>query len=220
MKILLIDDHVSFCEGLIAALGTIRDDYAVDFESDAQLIPESLIGKLDYDLFIMDLMMPGLGGIELIRYLNKLKNETPIIVMSSVQDITVVKQVYQLGIIGYIPKSYGVYDIVNAIEQCRQGDIHVPPFFSEFVEEISTANKPTTAQETGQTSSGKSLTKRQLQIVSLMDKGLSNQEIADALFISKATVKTHLNQLFKLLEVNNRIGCLRAAKKLGLSVIS
>ena len=67
---------------------------------------------------------------------------------------------------------------------------------------------------------GTKLTKRQIEIMSLMDRGLSNQEIGDSLFISKATVKTHLNHLFKVFDVNNRINCLRAAKKAGLLVAS
>ena len=116
MKILLIDDHISFCEGLIAALGTIREDYRVDFESDSELIPQSLLGRTDYDLFIMDLMMPGLGGVELIRYLNKSRSQTPVMVMSSVEDTDVINQLFKLGIIGYLPKSYSVYQIVDAIE--------------------------------------------------------------------------------------------------------
>lgn len=62
------------------------------------------------------------------------------------------------------------------------------------------------------------LTRRQIEIMSLMDKGLSNQEIADILYISKATVKTHINQLFKTFQVNNRINCLRAAQKAGLFI--
>ena len=63
MKILLIDDHVSFCEGLIATLTNIRKDYQVEFDADAELVPQTLLARSDYDLFIIDLMMPGLGGI-------------------------------------------------------------------------------------------------------------------------------------------------------------
>ena len=57
------------------------------------------------------------------------------------------------------------------------------------------------------------LTKRQVDILSCMDKGMSNQEIADTLFIGKATVKTHINRLFKLFDVTNRVSCLRAARQ-------
>ena len=126
MKVLMIDDHVSFCEGLIAALATVRPDYQVSFESSVDMVPSSLIGKTDYDLFIMDLMMPGLGGIGIITYLNKNRNLTPVIVMSSVEDPAVIRQVFQLGITGFVPKSYGVHQIVDAIEFCRKGNVHVP----------------------------------------------------------------------------------------------
>ena len=123
MKILLVDDHISFCEGLIAALGTIREDYLIDCLSDSQQAPHLLLGDTNYDLVIMDLMMPGLGGVELIRHLNSNGNQTPMMVMSSIEDAAVVKQVFQLGVIGYLPKSYSVYQIVDAIEYCCEGNV-------------------------------------------------------------------------------------------------
>ncbi len=216
MKILLVDDHPSFCEGLIAALSTIRNDYQVDFESDSELVPRSLLGRTDYDLFIMDLMMPGLGGVEIIKYLNKNRNHTPVMVMSSVQDPDVISEIFKLGIVGYMPKSYSVHQIIYAIEECREGNIHIPSFL-----EKETATQAGGTPDTGEeviTSTGMKLTKRQIEILSLMDSGLSNQEIADTLFISKATVKTHINHLFRAFDVSNRISCLRAAKASGILI--
>ena len=207
MKVLMIDDHVSFCEGLIAALATVRPDYQVSFESSVDMVPSSLIGKTDYDLFIMDLMMPGLGGIGIITYLNKNRNLTPVIVMSSVEDPAVIRQVFQLGITGFVPKSYGVHQIVDAIEFCRKGNVHVPESMAHLLgADTSKDNVPISADAI-------KLTKRQVDILSCMDKGMSNQEIADTLFIGKATVKTHINRLFKLFDVTNRVSCLRAARQ-------
>ena len=219
MKILLIDDHVSFCEGLIAALSGIRDDYCVEFESDAELIPQSLLQRKDYDLYILDLMMPGMGGLELIRYLNKNNNETPIMVMSSVQDAAIIKQLFQLGIIGYVPKAYSVYQVVDAIEQCKAGNLHIP---QNLLAEIKAQEDVPNSEIWSKLSHGESLslTKRQTEILSLMDRGLSNQEVADTLFISKDTVKTHITQIFKLFNVKNRVNCLRVAKQSGFSLSS
>jgi DNA-binding NarL/FixJ family response regulator len=212
MKILLIDDHISFCEGLIAAISSLRDDYEVDFESDASFIPESLLGRTDYDLFILDLMMPGLGGQEILKYIITKKIPTPVMVMSSVEEQSVIQQLFTLGIIGFIPKAYSVYQIIEAIEHCRQGNIHIPPSFDI---DLAVAQKKKVAPSDG---SGIQLTKRQVEILSLMDQGFSNQEIGDKLFIGKATVKTHINQIFKIFSASNRISCLRAAKKSGLIV--
>lgn len=212
VKILLIDDHTSFCEGLVAALTSVRSDFSIDFESDAELVPASLVGRSDYDLFIFDLVMPGIGGIELIRYLNTNRNLTPIIVMSSVQDSSMIKEVYDLGAVGYLPKSYGIRQIVDAIDGIQRGEVHVPaalaPILDSSISIGETSSVPTSVK----------LTKRQIEILSLMDRGLGNQEIADKLFISKATVKTHINHLFRELGVNNRINCLREAKRTGVLV--
>ena len=217
MKILLIDDHVSFCEGLIATLTNIRKDYHVEFDADAELVPQTLLARSDYDLFIIDLMMPGLGGIELIKYLNKGRNHTPIMVMSSVLDVAVVQELLGLGIIGYLPKSYSASEIVAAIEGCREGKIHIPAFYSQKKPSQTPGSKEDEDFAlSAPTVDGVTLTRRQIEIISLMDKGFSNQEMADTLFIAKTTVKTHVRHLFKIFNVTNRINCLHEAKKAGL----
>ena len=208
MRLLLIDDHLSFCEGLKAALLSARPDYQVDYEADANWVPQSILGKTQYDLFIMDLMMPGMGGMELIRFLNANHHQTPIVVLSSVEDPVILSQLLDLGVMGYLPKSYSVFQILDAIDECCQGRVHVPAFLAAGLSNggcqgVNRANRASV------------LTPRQLEILSLLDKGLSNQGIADYLFISKATVKTHINQLFKALEAKNRVNCLRQARQLG-----
>ena len=187
-----------------------RPDYQIEYEADAKWVPQSILGKTEYDLFLMDLMMPGIGGVELIRFLNSHGHQTPIIVLSSVEDTAVITQVLELGVMGYLPKSYSVYQIVDAIETCQQGNIHVPAFLSASLQTGSAQRfKNNAAQDWP-------LTPRQIEILSLLDKGMSNQQIADYLYISKATVKTHVNQMFKTLQVNNRVSCLRSARNVGL----
>lgn len=207
MRIFLVDDHVSFCEGLVAAIRGLRPEYEIDFVSDVDFVPAELLGKNSYDLIITDLLMPGWGGIELLKYLKKNHNRTPVVVMSSVRDNQTIQEVFDLGVVGFLPKSYGTQAIVEAIEACREGEIHVPGFYSP---PEATTKAPLPLQE-GQIK----LTRRQAEILSLMDQGLSNQEIADKLFIGKSTVKTHVSQIFKLFGVNSRIACLRAARQEG-----
>lgn len=209
MKILLIDDHQSFCEGLRAAMLAARPEYEIDFEADANWVPQSILGKTEYDLFLMDLMMPGMGGVELIRFLNANQHQTPVVVLSSVEDPAILTQVLDLGIMGYLPKSYSVHQILGAIDECQQGVVHVPAFLSACLPNTVNHSRDNSGQDA-------LLTPRQIEILSLMDKGFSNQEIADYLYISKATVKTHVNQMFKTLKVNNRVNCLRSARQVGL----
>ena len=214
MKIFLIDDHLSFCEGLVAAIKTIQPEYEFDYVSDAELVPSELVGRNKYDLIMTDLLMPGWGGVELIKYLNRNNYHTPVMVMSSIRDERTIQEVFGLGIVGYVPKSYSTQQIVDAIETCRSGELHVPNFLDRC---ISVSEAGTVKPKEPQTSdeSQVKLTRRQAEILSLMDDGLSNQAIADKLFIGKSTVKTHISQIFKLFDVNNRIACLKAAKSLG-----
>lgn len=236
MKILLVDDHTSFCEGLQAALTAIRHDYQVDFETDAELIPRVLVERRDYDLFILDLMMPGLGGIKLLQYLRENDNRKPVMILSSAMDFSVIRQAFELGVTGFMPKSYSVYQIIDAIEQGLGGEVHVPAYLARAAggmealvfrgDAASGMNRDAvrpildsaeSSLEPDLAVSSDMLTRRQMEILSLIDKGLTNQEIANALFISKATVKTHIDHLFRIFRVNNRINCLRAAKQVRYS---
>lgn len=203
MRILIVDDHASFCEGLIAALRATRSEYHADFNNDPEAAVESLASSTDYDLLIIDLMMPGMGGIEMIRRLSS--NPTPIMVLSSVQDVVIIRQLFELGIVGFVPKSYSVHQIVAAIEVCRAGELYLP---ESLQQEINTSQDSTSALL--------ELTPRQIEVLRCLDKGLSNHGIADALSVSEATIKSHINNLFKTLEVHNRVSCLREARRLGL----
>ncbi|MFK7863231.1 MAG: response regulator [Pseudohongiellaceae bacterium] len=216
VNILLIDDHTSFCQGLIAAISATRNDLSIRYESDPELAPTFLAGNHRYDLLIVDIMMPGLNGIDLIRKLNALGNFTPLMVMSSVEEPSVISELFGLGILGFVPKSYSVEEVLEAIDSCQAGEIHVPEHLRQCVPD-NIATQVSSPSESGKQkhSDTLELTNRQVQILSLMNQGKTNQQMADELFISLATVKTHIHHLFKALAVNNRVSCLRAAKKIG-----
>lgn len=215
MKILLVDDHISFCEGLISAINRRRPDFEFNFESDAELVPTAILNKENFDLIIVDLMMPGLGGVELVKYLNKQGNFIPVAVMSSVEDKETIQELFSIGILGYLPKYYSVEQIIDAIEGILKGIIHLPVKYVDVIDiagkALSKSRKEKSIPKTKK-SIGQTLTARQVEILGLMDQGLSNQEIAAALFVSLATVKTHIHRLYTTLDVNNRVSCLKAAK--------
>lgn len=206
MKIFLVDDHLSFCEGFIATIKLARPEFEIEFTADSEFLPAELLGRTDYDLIITDLMKPGWSGVELIKYLKRNHCPIPIMVMSSIQDERIVKEVFDLGVVGYLPKIYGTGQILEAIESCLAGKIHVPQFFHGPI----SGGEPQSPRP-----NQIKLTKRQAEILSLMDQGLGNQEIADKLFIGKSTVKTHIRLIYKLFDVNSRIACLKAAKHHG-----
>lgn len=221
MKILLVDDHTSFCEGLIAAITVKRPEIEVSFESDSELVPASLLGTNQFDLIIVDVMMPGLGGVELVKHLNAMGNYIPILVMSSVEEPETIQELYSLGVLGFIPKYYSVENIVDVIERCGNGEMHVPEEMKNRIRlpqqarERRRSDRSGPEQENTESESADKLklTKRQVEILSLMDRGLSNQEMARSLHISVATIKTHIHHLYNIFDVNNRVNCLRAAKK-------
>lgn len=214
MKILLIDSHVSFCEGVKAAMQAAGAPYELDYEADAHCVANAIVNKAEYDLLLLELVIPGMAGIDLLRQLAANQSPVPVLILSSVEDKAMIREAFELGAVGYLSKSSSIRQILDAVEHCSQGHRHIP-------EQLLSEQSPgPPGESSSQEPRSLGVTRRQLQIVGLMEMGLSNQEIADQLFISKATVKTHVNHLFRTLGVRNRISCVREARKRGLTEVA
>lgn len=185
--------------------------HELDYEAGAEWVPGAILGRSECDLLLVDIMMPGMGGIELLRHLAASHSTVPVIILSSLEDKAVVREAFSLGAVGYLSKTSSIEQVLDAIEHCSQGNLHFPDWLISDKVAVSSLE----CQKQNTKSLG--MTRRQLEVISLIEKGLSNQEIADQLFISKATVKTHLHQLFRTLGVKNRVSCLREARQRGLT---
>ncbi len=210
MKILIVDDHPLYIDGLKSILETkIENLIFVEALTTAEGI--SILEKShDLDLALVDLKLPGSGGLGLLQHVFENAITTPCIVVSGEDDIQQIHEALELGACGYIAKSYRSELLTQAIETVKSGGIYLADDIQQklrLYDDFAERDEPVL-----------SVTPRQLDVLILMRKGYSNKQISNELEISTETVKEHISNLFALLDVDNRISCLYRAEELGLDL--
>jgi len=200
----IADDHQILIDGVKAVL---------NLESNIEVVGYSLNGVqvIDWfkenksDVLILDINMPEMDGIEVLRNMKQIKNKPEVIVLSSYDDIKLVKEVLQMGAKGFVPKKSAGEHIVNAVNKVALGQ----QYFTDDVKEkmmqtlLSGQAKDDGSQDGVLISS---LTKREVEILKLVAQQYSTREIADQLHISESTVETHRKNLMKKVKVKNSVG--------------
>ena len=210
MKLLLVDDHLLFLEGLAQVLNYYIDDVEIlKSESVSCAIP-LIKTQPNIDLALVDLAMPQADGINFICQAKEVDEFLPIAVLSASDDALQIKQALDQGALGFIPKTYKPQQLINAILLLLAGQKYIPQHIDKLL--LTSGQKQTKVSLAKEYD----ITSRQLEVLSLLAKGLSNNEIAQLLYISEHTVKSHLKQLFQKLDSSNRVSCINQAKKIGL----
>jgi DNA-binding NarL/FixJ family response regulator len=211
MKVLIVDDHVSYCEGLVAVLQPYFPDARFSFICEPQAALERLNKQLQVDLLLLDLSMPGMDGSDLISTLIETGALPKTLILSASEDFLRVNRLFELGVVGFLPKHYCSQQLAKAIQQCLDGQAYVPDIMRQalVMHERLCQQKLAMVEQLH-------ITRRQLEVLNLMGDGLNNHEIAQYLFLSLATVKTHINRLFQALQVSDRIECVQQANQFGL----
>jgi len=203
MRILLIDDHRLFREAIGHVLMRL-DEKVVLIEAGSA---EEAIGMVhhyrDLDLILLDLNMPGMGGLAGLPRLLALAPTVPIVVVSGSAHAEDVRGAIGAGAAGYIPKTFSSHELSAALRVVLAGEIFVPPALLPAVnagqrpDERPQDHARAPAQEA-------SLTPRQVEVLRLMGTGLSNKSIASRLDLSEGTVKLHVNAILRALNARNR----------------
>lgn len=223
MEILITDDHELIRDGLRYMLRQLDED-AIILEAcnctEAVAIAKEH-GQLD--LILLDLSMQDSDGIEALKILRDCVPSTPIVVVSGFEDQGTVNSVLDCGAQGFIPKSSNSEVMVSALRLVFAGGIYLPPQLLESNANIS--RKKASMKYPAETAStqalnshtSQELTLRQLEVLSLICKGLSNKEICRKLGLAEGTVKIHVTAILKTLAVSSRTQAVLAAQKFGLT---
>ena len=187
IRVMLADDHGILREGVRAIL---QRDEELDVVAEAGESREvvDLVTTVKPDVLVLDLVMPGLEGLEVFRLVRERAPETKILVFSGYMSDELIVQCLQAGAKGYLSKTAKTSDLVSAIKVVNSGGV--------WAEQRMMAK----ALEKNPT-----VTKRELDIIRLVSEGLRNKEIADKLGISEKTVKAHMHSVFKKLHVEHRL---------------
>lgn len=211
MKLLIVDDHPILREGLAALLRQVGPDTEVLQARDSAEGLALLDLNRDLDAVLLDLAMPGMGGMPAIQEFGRRRPDLPVVVLSSSEDPADVRQALALGALGYVPKSASPQTLLGALRLVLSGDVYVPPLM------LAAASPPLSGGEGARLSGALDrLTERQVEVLRLIGRSLSNKEIGNSLGLSDKTVKAHVTAIFRVLNVVNRTQAAGAARELGL----
>jgi two-component system nitrate/nitrite response regulator NarL len=211
MKLLIVDDHAVLREGLAALLQQIGPDTTVVQARDANEAITLLGGHPDLDVVVLDLMMPGMNGLDALSEFGRTRPDLPVIVLSSSEDPLDVRKALAAGALGYVPKSAGQRVLLSAIQLVMNGELYVPPLVLEENRESARCIGYRTGNRSQQ-----ALTARQVEILKFLSEGAPNKLIAKVLGLSEKTVKAHITAIFKTLNVENRTQAAVAGRNAGL----
>lgn len=190
MKVLIADDQTAVREGLTMLLQTMPGIEVVAAAADGEEAI-SLAQHLVPDVVLMDLRMPRLDGIDATQRIRQEHPEVQIVVLTTYADDESIITALRAGAIGYLTKDAGRDHIRRALEAAAAGQAILDPAVQARL--IQVASLPQPAAFPGLPDG---LTEREAEVLRLIATGLSNTEIASRLFVSEATVKTHINRIF------------------------
>ncbi len=211
IRILIADDHTIVRQGLARLL---------EEQADLKVIGEAINGQdavekaleLKPDIAILDIAMPRMTGIEAAKRIRKRLPEIKIIILSMYSHEHYIDELIETGVSGYLLKDSSGRDIIKAIRAALKDETFLSPYISKkLIESYLTPKKNSL-----RTDRYKQLTNREREIFQLIAEGLTTRKIAEMLFISISTVKSHRNKIMEKLEIDSSVKLVHFAIKLGL----
>lgn len=196
-KLFIVDDHQLVIDGIQSLLNK-DDSYKVVGCCNRPLEVLKQLEETPTDILLTDINMPEMSGVELTRLVKKRFPLIKVIALSMFGDKEVIREMIDAGISGYILKNTGKQELLYALSQIIDGHTY---FSKEVTAELM--KMPTYQNGTG------GLTNREIEIIRLIEKELSNRQIADKLFISERTVETHRKNIFRKTSTQSVIGLLK-----------
>jgi NarL family two-component system response regulator LiaR len=211
IRVLIVDDHAIVRKGIRALLAEVECIQVVGEAGNGQ-DAVTLAEGLDPDVILMDLVMPELDGIEAIRHITGRQEQARILVLTSFASDDKVFPAIKAGALGYLLKDSEPADLLQAIQQVHRGEPSLHPIIaSKVLQEMQHPSRhPPTPNP---------LTDRELQVLRLVAKGLGNQEIAEQLVVTEATVRSHVSNILSKLHLANRVQATLYALQEGLTAL-
>jgi DNA-binding NarL/FixJ family response regulator len=212
IRVLIVDDHAVVRRGLFGFLDAEPDLEVVGDAANGQealdVLAELDTKELRPDVVLMDIQMEPLDGIETTRRIRALFDEVEVVALTSFGDEELVRAAFEAGAAGYLLKDADADDVAHAIRAAHRGEVDIDPTVARLLAGSLRAPPKDDAAE--------ALTARELDVLRLIARGLSNAEIATQLVVSEHTTKTHVASILQKLHLRNRVQAVVLAYESGL----
>lgn len=215
-KLLVVEDHALVREGLVQTLSQLDADSTVVETKDAESALRVLEADDEFDLVLLDLMLPGISGMAFLAVLRRRFPAVPVVILSALDDTETISRAMRQGASGFVTKTSSSDVLLEALRQVLDGGVYVPP---------KAIAKGVGKRGAGEgTRSARSLVDRfglttgQMRVLELLMQGKSNREIGELLGLTEGTVKIHVSKIFKALNVSSRAQAMVALSRYRVKV--
>lgn len=204
---IVADDHPLFREALIHAIRNCVTDAEI-LEADSLATLQDVVeANPGADLLFLDLHMPGVSGFSALAYMRNNHESLPTVIVSAMDDPSVIRRAIQHGASGFIPKSATIATIEAAIAAILEGELWLP-------EGVDIDEDDLDSEEVRTAAALSSLTPHQFRVLMMLSEGLLNKQIAFQLGVSEATIKAHVTAILRKMQVTNRTQAVLAVQSL------
>lgn len=209
IRVFIADDHQVLLDGLNTLLESVDDLTVVGTAHNGQEVLDFL-QKESVDVILLDINMPVLNGIETCKRLNKDFPDVKVLALSMYEKASFIQQMLKNGALGYILKNTGQDELVEAIRTVHAGEQYLSKVVSDTLMQSLIGKAAASRQYIPE------MTRREKEVLALIAKELTTQEISDELHISLNTVETHRKNLLSKFGVRNSVGLIKVALERGL----
>lgn len=196
IRILIADDHSMVREGLKQLIELEEDIIVVAQAGDGKDAIDKII-QYSPDVVLLDINMPVMNGLEVLKFLKAQKIEANVLMLTIHNEVEYLHKAVEIGVKGYVLKDSEADVLIKAIREIHKGESYIQPnMAAKLFQKMN--------DQTSKISVTDKLTKRELEVLCLITKGMLNKEIAHNLCISEKTVKNHISNIFKKIEVSDR----------------
>ena len=208
IKILLADDHRILLDGIRVILESDPDLTVVGTASNGQEVLD-ILTSVQPDVLLLDLQMPVMDGLETIEHVNKLYPAIKILMLTTNDEGSIITTLFKKGAIGYLLKNSSQEVLIQGIKAAHRGEkVLSPHLTAKMIDSLSHKPKSLPGLKPR-------ITERELDVLKLIYKEYTTQQIADELYVSTNTVATHKRNLFVKMDVSNSVGLIRKAIEWG-----